>query len=328
MGSRLSYNAPSAVPASSKSPIAVSQNVLFKPVANITDYKYDMLHALCNLMANSPSKLNGIISEGSNIDLLDVRRYKWMGLNILHLIDIFIGFQSLTWSTSQKKIKLYSEYLQLRRTVINKIPDLLNDKTGQLVFFTDNDTFIRNGPLTCKYKIPVSFPIVHGYCKYDTNPYMCTKDVKSHNTLFATTPIRAMLTLNQDLTRMEFILKLQSVFPEYIIFKNVDQAQQIIHKFIDNKKDQNNIADEHKNADIENQVEGQPINKGHDVPQPSPEDDSVSDIENQMSLEGQINNKSLHDDDDDVPQPSSEYHSVPDIENQNEPGRTVIPGGI
>jgi len=43
------------------------------------NYKHDSLMAFCNIMIGSPKKLDKMIIEKENVDIAELRQYKWMG---------------------------------------------------------------------------------------------------------------------------------------------------------------------------------------------------------------------------------------------------------
>jgi hypothetical protein len=192
-----------------------------------TNYKHSQLNALCAIMIQSPKKLENILIEQHNIDLNEVMQYKWMGLNLLHLTEIFLGFVS---QQLVSQYVVYKEYIELRKTIIKLMPQLLNDNLVTDVFFGNDqyDIFIPKGELSCKYLIPYRLKsklhIIDGI-----KIFMYTDDIKKYN-YYTISSVPQLFSLNKNLSRAEFIIKLQSVFINFPIYKKEELKKEEIKK--------------------------------------------------------------------------------------------------
>jgi hypothetical protein len=209
-------------------------NYFSNPTVN--NYKYDRL---CNLMKLSPKSLNDMISEKTDIDIVDLRKYKWMGLNFLHLIEIFIGFLTCTSS----RLEILKEWIELRKTVIQTIPELLKDSTEDIVYFSDgsSNSMIDKGSVECKFQIPFPINVKTYGVVGEQNSIMFTETLRSYNQ-FTYHVVNKLFTINKNLTRMEFLIQLQAVFKNFPVYK----ANKLIKKIVEES--------------LEKQIEGLPNN--------------------------------------------------------------------
>jgi len=136
-------------------------------------------------------------------------------------VEIFIGLISCSGSKS----KDLTEYIALRKTIIKQIPELLDDKTYQTVYFSDGMTnyFIAKGSSDCRFVIPHEIDMTSNGFTYRTNSIMFTDDIKKYNNC-SINCVKKILTLHKDLSRMEFLIQIQSVFKNFPTYKEVPIA--------------------------------------------------------------------------------------------------------
>jgi hypothetical protein len=192
------------------------------------NYKNDRLH---NLMKLTPKRLNEMISENTDIDIADIRKYKWMGLNFLHMIEIFIGFITCTSDKSGLQ-----EWIDLRRIVVQEIPELLKDLTENTVYFSNGFTnsYITKGTTDCRFQIPFQISsIVDGMqpSSYSIMYNDSSRSYNSSNWIF----IQSFFRIGIGLTYMEFLLQLQAVFKTFPVHKLNKPLKKIIEETPDVK---------------------------------------------------------------------------------------------
>jgi hypothetical protein len=219
-------------------------------LASGPNYKYDRLMALCKIMGSSPADLENLINEKTNIDIDEIVTYRWMGMNLLHFVELHLAV------CTNSKLELCNQYIKLRSTIIKNIPKLLDAKTEQLVYLSYNSAteYLNKGTTECRYILPHTIDVIYFGRQKAIDVTLFSHDARKYNILFDSIPKN--LTINIGLSRMEFILQLKSVFGRYPMYKDG-----IVTKFVRKSdiKDQNVDKKIDKvNENFEDQVEGKP----------------------------------------------------------------------
>lgn len=186
------------------------------------DYKYERLADLSLIMIRSPKEIEKLILS-DKIDKSELIKYSWMGLNILHLTDIYIAIAS----DCKRKTKngLIDSLIKLRSTLKKIMPNIILQNTKTKLYFSEE----YNVPCAHKehcFEIPLEYISIsrNSYGREIENKYKFTMLTGDAITCSYRSTAASKFIINPNISRDDFLIHLLATFPDFIMDHEYDTS--------------------------------------------------------------------------------------------------------